>query len=420
MHIEQSTLPSGLTVVSGTMPDFESAALLVMVNAGARDEIAAHNGVAHFLEHMAFKGTATRSAFDIAVQIECLGADINAFTSREVTAYYIDGPRDVMGEALTILGDVLTASRFAAADIDLERGVIAQEIARRNDNPGALCGEGLYATAYPGHAMGRTVLGDPEFVAGATREDLLGFIGQHYLTGRMVVVATGNIEHAWLVDRVAAAFAALPQGTTGQTRTKPEYTGGQYLHVRKDFSQVNMALAFPSVALDAPGQIAHQLLAAALGDGMSSPLFQEVREKRGLVYGVGAFSSHADDGGLLGISAGMTPDNLGAVLETSCIEARRCTETIGARDFMRARNMFLAQLASVKERPFPLARYLAGQFFRHGVARGPEGDIARIRAVAIDELRDAAREVFAGAPTLSLVGPMGEADYLATVRAAFA
>ena len=420
MRIEQTTLPSGLTVISGTLPDFESASLMVVVNAGARDEIEARNGVAHFLEHMAFKGTTTRSAFDIAVQIECLGADINAFTSREVTAYYIDGPRDVMAEALTILGDVLTASRFDPADIDLERGVIAQEIARRNDNPGALCGEGLYATAYPDHPMGRTILGNPDFVATAARDDLLAFIGQHYLTGRMVVVATGNIEHAWLVDAVVKSFATLPQGATGKERVKPVYAGGQHLYFRKDFSQVNMALAFPSVALDAPTQIAHQLLAGALGEGMSSPLFQEVREKRGLVYGVGAFSSHGDDSGLFGISAGMTPGNLTAVLETACIEARRCRDVIGDRDFMRARNMFLAQLASVKERPFPLARYLAGQFFRHGVARGPEGDIARIRAVAIDELRDAARDVFRGAPTLSLVGPMPEADYLATVTAALA
>ena len=420
MRIEQSTLPSGLTVISGTLPDFESASLLVMVNAGARDESAACNGVAHFLEHMAFKGTATRTAFDIAVQIECLGADINAFTSREATAYYIDGPRHVMEEALVILGDVLSASRFDTADIDMERGVIAQEIARRNDNPGALCGEGLYATAYPNHPMGRTILGNPDFVANATRDDLLAFIGRHYRTGRMVVVATGNIEHAWLVDHVARNFASLPQGSTGKTRTEPRYAGGQFLHFRKDFSQVNMALAFPSVALDAPDQIAHQLLAAALGDGMSSPLFQEVREKRGLVYGVGAFSSHGDDSGLFGISAGMTLANLPAVLETACIEARRSTETIGERDFMRARNMFLAQLASVKERPFPLARYLAGQFFRHGQARGPEGDIARIRAVTIEELLRAAKTVFAGRPTLSLVGPMDEADHLATVTATLA
>ena len=420
MRIEQTTLPSGLTVISATLPDFESASLMVVVNAGARDETEERNGVAHFLEHMAFKGTTTRSAFDIAVQIECLGADINAFTSREATAYYIDGPRDVMEEALTILGDVLTASRFDTADVDMERGVIAQEIAGRNDNPGALCGEGLYATAYPDHPLGRTILGNPDFVAHATRDDLQAFVRQHYMTGRMVVVATGNIEHAWLVDHVANRFAALPQGATGKARVLPVYAGGQHLYFRKDFSQINMALAFPSVALDAPKQIAHQLLAGALGDGMSSPLFQEVREKRGLVYGVGAMSSHGDDSGLFAIAAAMTPEHLTAVLETACTEARRCTETIGDRDFMRARNMSLAQLAAVKERPFPLARYLAGQFFRHGMARGPEGDIARIRAVEIGELRDAAREIFAGTPTLSLVGPMAEADYIGTVKAVFA
>ena len=420
MLIEQSTLPGGLTVISARLADFESAAVMVVVRAGSRDESAGQNGVAHFLEHMAFKGTERRTALDIAVEIECLGAQINAFTSQEMTAYHITGLKDAVADALAILGDVLTGSRYDVADVAMERGVIAQEIARKNDDPGSLCSEGFIATAYPNQPMGRTVLGDPAFVAAATRGDLLDFVRRHYATGRMVVVATGDIGHAWLCDRVAEHFAAIPAGLGEGEREKPAYAGGQFIHTRADFKQVNLVLGFPSVAVDAPGFLAHKLLSLALGHGMSSPLFQEVRQKRGLVYGVGAGSSHGSDSGIIAIQAGMTPENLAAVLEVSCIEAKRVMTAIDPRDFKRARNMMLAELASVKERPFQLGMYLAGQFFRHGTARGPEEDMRAVREVEIAALSEAAQAVFSAPPTLALVGPLEEADYLATARTALA
>jgi predicted Zn-dependent peptidase len=304
--------------------------------------------------------------------------------------------------------------------VALERGVIAQEIARKNDDPGALCSEGFVATAYPGHPLGRTVLGDPAFVAKATREDLLDFVGRNYTTGQMVVVASGDIDHGWLCEAAARHFAAVPARNGASERVAPVYVGGQFIHHRDDFKQVNLALGFPSVPVDVPGFLDHKLMALALGYGMSSPLFQEVRQKRGLVYGVGSGSNHGSDAGIVAIQAGMTPENLDAVLEVSCGEARKCALAIEDGDFVRARNAMLSELASVKERPFQLALYLAGQFFRHGTARGPRADVAALRTVRIDDLVAAARTVFAGAPTLSLVGPVPEADYLAIVRAALA
>jgi predicted Zn-dependent peptidase len=418
MQIEQTTLPSGLAVISARLPEFESAAVMVVVRAGSRDEDDAHSGAAHFLEHMAFKGTATRTALEIAMRIERLGAQINAFTSQEMTAYHITGLKDALPDALEILGDVLTRSRFDVADVALERGVIAQEIARKNDDPGALCSEGFVATAYPGHPLGRTVLGDPAFVARATRDDLLDFVGRNYTTRRMVVVASGDIAHDWLCEQAALRFADIPGGSGVGERVAPVYAGGQHIHARADFKQVNLALGFPSVAVDAPGFLAHKLMSLALGYGMSSPLFQEVRQKRGLVYGVGAGSNHGSDAGMVAIQAGMTPENLVDVIDVACGEAKRCGAAIEEGDFVRARNAMLSELASVKERPFQLALYLAGQFFRHGTARGPQSDVAALRQVTIEDLVGAAATVFAGAPTLSLVGPVPEGDYLATVRAA--
>ena len=421
MQIRQTTLPSGLTVVSARLPEFESAAVMVGVRAGSRDETPARSGVAHFLEHMAFKGTESRSALDIAVQIECLGAQINAFTSQEITAYHITGLKDAVGDALAILGDVLTRSRFDEADIANERAVIAQEIARRNDDPGSLCIEGCLATLYPGHPLARPVLGDPAFVAAASRADLLDFVARHYATGEMVVVATGDIDHAWLCDGVAEHFAAIPQGVGEGGRAAPAPHGGQFVLDRADFKQISLALAFPSVPVDSPRFAADKLLSLALGQGLSSPLFQEVRQKRGLVYGVGAGSSHGSDFGLFLVQAGMTPENLAPFIEVAGAELARAREGVAERDFVRARNVMLAELAAVKERPFQLASYLAGQFFRHGVADGPQRDIDLVRAVAPAALVESARALLAGPPVLALVGPLGgEADHLATLHTALA
>jgi predicted Zn-dependent peptidase len=418
VQIDQTTLPGGLTVVTARLADFETAAIMVVVRAGSRDETPDNNGIAHFLEHMAFKGTATRSAFDIAVEIECLGAQINAFTSQEMTTYMIVGLKDAVADALAILGDVLLRSRYAPEDIALERNVITQEIARMGDDPSAVCNLGFLATAYPDHPIGRPVLGTAAFVAAAERADLLDFVTRHYNAHETVVVATGDVEHRGIVELAERHLGGLPGDRAAAARTAPFYAGGFYRHVRDDFKQVSVALGFPSVAVDTPGFYAHKLLSVAMGHGISSPLFQEVRHKRGLVYGVGAHSTHGSDFGLLGIWGGMTQENLRPFLEVICAEALRTTDAVQERDFIRARNVALAELATVKERPFQLGMYLAGQFFRHGRATGPEVDLEMVRAVTINDLRDAARKVFAGAPTLSLVGPIEETDHLATVRAA--
>jgi predicted Zn-dependent peptidase len=420
MDIQQTTLPTGLTVVTARLPDFETASVVVVVRAGSRDEQAANSGVAHFLEHMAFKGTSNRTAFDIAVEIECLGASVNAFTSQEMTAYHIVGLKDSVAEAVGILGDVLTASLFADADVELERNVIAQEIARSGDDPHSLCIEGFLATLFPDQPLGRPILGDPGFVARAAREDLLAFTGCHYRTSNMVVVAAGDVNHDWLVELTSRHFAALPEGERPPARQPPVYGGGFYRHQRDDQKQVNVVIGLPSVPVGAPEFRAHKMLSIALGSGMSSPLFQEIRQKRGLVYGVGAGSNHGTDFGMLLIQAGMTPENLNEFLNVACAEALRITDGVEERDFVRARNGLLAELATVKERPFQLSLYLASQFFREGRATGPQIDLDAVRRVSITDVKQAAQMVMAGQPTLSLVGPVGDQDYLRIVTSALA
>jgi predicted Zn-dependent peptidase len=415
MQIKETALSGGLTVITANLPGFESAAVAATVRAGSRDETVHNNGVAHLLEHMAFKGTQSRSALDIALEIEVLGASINAFTSQEQTTYYVSGLKHTVPDAVNILADVLTDSRFAASDLDVERGVISQEIARSLDDPNGLAMEGFNAAAYADQPLGRTVLGQPDFIGRATRDDLIAFVNDNYHARNMVLVATGAIDHDWFLELVGRRFAAIPDLSV-PSRALAHYVGGMHRTERSDFKQVNVYLGFPSVPLGDDAYAAHRMLALALGYGMSSPLFQEVREKRGLAYAVGATSVHGTDFGHLVTYGGMTPEKLERFLLVVCQELLRCTSSIGPSDLERARNVVLAHLATVRERPFNLAFYLSHQFFRFGHAIGPDIDIEAVRRVRLEDLPVAARQVLAGAPTISLVGPVPEADYLAIVR----
>jgi predicted Zn-dependent peptidase len=412
-------LAGGVTVVTAALPGFASAAVTVTVRAGSRDEGSRNSGVAHLLEHMAFKGTATRSSFDISAAIEMLGASINAFTGQEQTTYYVTGLRHTVPDAVEILGDVLTSSRFAPADLDTERGVIAQEIARSRDDPRGLAYEGFSRAAYPGQSIGRPVLGDAEFIASATRDDLLDFVETNYCARNTVVAAAGAVEHAAFVDLVNEWLAAIPDNPP-PPRSGASYVGGYHVETRADFKQINVVLGLPSVPLDHPDRMAHQMLGAALGGGMSSPLFQEVREKRGLVYAVGASSSHGSDLGQFLVTGGMTPPNLEEFLRVASAELARVGDHIEPRDVQRARNGMLAQYATVRERPFNLALYLAQQVLRSGQAVGPAPDIAAIEAVTLEDVLRVARALIAQPPTLSLVGPVPEVDHLVLVREALA
>ncbi len=278
--------------------------------------------------------------------------------------------------------------------------------------------EGFIHAMYPGQSMGRPVLGDPAFVARASRDDLLDFIGRNYVSGNMLVVGSGDIEHDWFCRLVGDHFAAIPDAPAPEGRTAPDYAGGVFRLERNDFKQINVVLGFPSVAARSADVNAHKMLGLALGNGMSSPLFQEVRQKRGLVYGVGAGTNHGSDFGLMAIQAGMTPENLETCLKVVSEEAQRITTQVQERDFTRARNRLLAELATVKERPFQLALYLAGQFFRDGEATGPQVDLDAVRAVTIADLKHAAGVMLSAPPTLAMVGPVPERDYLGIVTAA--
>ena len=418
MNIEQSVLANGLRVISVNLPGFHSAAVAAFVRAGARQESAENNGIAHFLEHMAFKGTQRRSALQIGAEIEVLGSNINAYTSHDQTAYFVTGLKSGVPQSVAILGDVLTGSVFNPSDIAVEQGVILQEIRRAADNPSHVAYDGYGMTAYPDQALGRPILGRAAFIESVERAHFTHFVGQNYFADNMVVVGTGDLEHAAFVALVDTHFAALPSRGAAAPAVPARYVGGAICNREKDFEQVTILLGLRSVPETDPTVFAHKVLARALGGGMSSPLFQEVREKRGLVYSVHAYSDHGHDHGDFVIFAGTTAKHVDELLSVACAELVKTVEHVSDQDMARAKNALLVGLATARERPFSLAQGIAGSLFDRGVVLTPEEVMRKVEAVSVDEVRQAARQVIASTPTISLVGPVPEADYHARVVAA--
>ena len=279
-----STLSSGLRVATETLPGMESVTVAVTVDVGARFEREEDGGISHMLEHMAFKGTKRRSARDIAEEMDMVGGNMNAYTSLENTVYYTRVLKDDVPLAVDMLADIMQHSVFDEVELARERDVILQEIAMHYDTPDDLVFDYFSETAYPGQPVGRSILGTAERVNSFTRDDLTRYMGSHYHTPHMVVTAAGNIDHEAFVKLVGENFDSLP-GSRHEIAERAKYVGGEK-RVKRKLEQLHLALGFESVSFQHPDYYAWQVLSTILGGGMSSRLFQEVREKRGLAYTV--------------------------------------------------------------------------------------------------------------------------------------
>ena len=300
--IRVTRLPSGLTVVTETMDRVETVSFGAYIATGTRNETEAENGASHFLEHMAFKGTERRTAAEIAEAIENVGGHINAYTAREQTAYYVKLLKEDLALGADIIGDILTHSTFAPDELERERGVILQEIGQANDTPDDIIFDRFQETAFPGQPMGRPVLGTEAGIRGMERGQLTGYMRRHYAAGNVVVAGAGALQHDTVVELARKHFADLPSEMP--SRFVPgAYAGGEFREAR-ELDQVHIVLGFPSVAYADPDYYPALLLSTLLGGGMSSRLFQEIREKRGLVYSIYSFAAPFIDGGLFGIYAG--------------------------------------------------------------------------------------------------------------------
>jgi predicted Zn-dependent peptidase len=416
--IQVTRLPSGLTVVTERMERVETVSIGAYVSAGSRNETEQENGVSHFLEHMAFKGTETRSAAQIAEEIENVGGHINAYTAREQTAYYVKLLKEDAALGVDIIGDILTHSTFEPEELERERSVILQEIGQANDTPDDIIFDHFQATAYPDQALGRAVLGSADAIRTMSRATLTGYMGRNYARGNIVVAATGKLHHQQILDLVQQHFADLPAQAPSRFDTAT-YKGGDFREDR-DLDQVHVVLGFPSVGYSDPDYYSTLLMSTLLGGGMSSRLFQEIREKRGLVYSIYSFTAPFQDGGLLGIYAGTGESEAGELVPVMLQELRNVQAHVTEPELNRARAQLKSSLLMSQESTGSRCEQLARQMQTFGRVIQTEETLAKINAVTTGDIRRTATRHFRAVPTLATVGPAEHVPGLSAIVDALA
>ncbi len=413
MTIRVSRLPSGLTVVTEQMDRVETVSLGAYVAAGTRNETEAENGASHFLEHMAFKGTERRSASAIAEAVEDVGGHINAYTAREQTAYYVKLLKEDLALGADIIGDILTHSTFAPEELERERGVILQEIGQANDTPDDIVFDHFQETAYPDQPMGRPTLGREDGIKGMARDMLTGYMRQHYTTANTVVAAAGALDHDRVLALAAEHFADLPSAAAPKPLPSL-YRGGEFREGR-ELDQVHIVLGFPAMAYGDADFYPSLLLSTLLGGGMSSRLFQEIRERRGLVYSIYSFTAPALDGGLFGIYAGTGEDEAKELVPVTLEELRRVQLDANEDELRRARAQVKAGLLMSLESTGSRCEQLARQMQVFGRIIPVAETVAKIEAVTLADIRRAAARVFRGRPTLAALGPTDHVPHLVDI-----
>lgn len=413
------TLDNGLRVASQHMPGLETVAVGVWVDSGARGEPAPLNGISHLLEHMAFKGTRRRDAFAIAAEIEAVGGHLNAYTSREHTAYYARTLAEDLPLAVDLLGDILLESTFAEDELAREKDVIVQEIGQARDTPDDIVFDHFQEAAYPDQPIGRSVLGTPERVSALGADALRDWLKSRYTAPRMVLSAAGAVDHERLCDLARESFAGLPAGAAPQAPTA-RYGGGER-RIDRDLEQLHLVLGCEGVSYDDEAFPALQVLSTLLGGGMSSRLFQEAREKRGLAYAIYSFASSYVDGGLFGVYAGCAPRDGAALLGVVLREIAGVREGAGADEIARAQAQLRAGILMSMESAFSRCERAARQLLIHGAPRSVAETVARIEAVDEAAVRACAARTLAGSrPTLAVIGPVADTPGYDAVAAGLA
>ena len=406
MSVEVTTLPNGLRVISDAMPHLETTAIGIWVGSGSRHESAAEHGLSHFLEHMAFKGTNRRSARAIAEEIETAGGDLNAATSTEQTAYYARVLAADTPLALDILADILTDSTFDEAEIAREKQVVLQEIAAVEDTPDDLVYELLTEAAYPGQPVGRPILGTAETVAALNRTDLVGYVASHYRAGNMIAAAAGAVDHERFVADVARQFGQLPPAPA-TTATAATYRGGDS-RLKRRLEQAHITVGFEGFSFHDPAHYAAHIFSHAVGGGMSSRLFQTVREERGLAYAIHSFDWAYEDTGLFGFYAATASSNIADLMPVALDTLAEATETLSEAEVARAKAQLKVSLLTALESSSARAEQIARQHLAFGRIIPREEIIAKVDAITVDDARRAGAAMLATAPTVAAVGPVSE------------
>lgn len=414
--VRKTVLPGGLRIITETLPTVRSATFGIWAHVGSRDETPSLNGATHYLEHLLFKGTKRRSALDISAPIDAVGGEMNAFTAKEYTCYYARVLDTDLPLAIDVVCDMLTGSVIRPEDVDAERGVILEEIAMTEDDPGD-CVHDLFAHTLLGDtALGRPVLGSVETVEGLTRDRIARFYRRHYDPTHLVVAAAGNVDHAKVVRQVRAAFeraGAMGRGDAAPIGPRAGHqairAAGRMEVLDRRTEQAHVILGMPGVSRHDERRWALSVLSAALGGGMSSRLFQEVREKRGLAYSVYSYASGFADCGLFGVYAGCRPGQVQDVLKLCRAELDQvAAHGLTDDEVRRAVGQLSGATVLGLEDTGAIMHRIGKSELCWGEQLSVDDMLGRIRDVTPDDVRAVARDVLGQQPSLAAIGPLGD------------
>ena len=401
MH-HTTTLANGLTVVTVPLAGIETAAIGLHFDIGSRHEAPAQNGVAHMVEHMVFKGTAARSARRIAEEIEDVGGQLNAYTARDTTVLHARVLSGDVGLAVEMIADLACAPVLDPGELEKERHVVLQELGEATDTPDDIIHDHLQLAAYADQPLGRSVLGTQASIGALSAADCRDWITANFTGGAAVLSAAGRVDHAALVDLAERHLGGLPAGAAASTALA-RFTGGAHADKRK-FEQAHLTLGWEGPAQTAPEQTAMQLFACAAGGGMSSRLFQEVREERGLAYSIWAHHTPFTDTGLFSVYLACAPAEAARARDLTTRVLAEAAAGLDEAELARARAQLKAGLLMSLEGASGWSEFAARQWLIHRRAVTPVEIVARIDACGVDQVRAAAAAMLARAPASATVG----------------
>ncbi len=402
-NVNLTQLDNGLRVVTKTVENFESVVLGYWVSAGAVCETESDSGISHFLEHMAFKGTTTRSAKQIAEEIESVGGYSNAYTSRETTAFHTKLLKEDKNIGINILSDILQNPTFLKEELERERGVILQEISQTNDTPDDIIFDYFQSVAFPNQSMGRPILGSVEVVSQISADDLRNYRNRYYNADNIVFGAVGNISHDDILDYANKYFQNFSSNKTPIKKSSYGYVGGCYSDVR-DLEQSHIIIGFDGVSNTSNDYYTMSIFSSILGGGMSSRLFQEVREKRGLVYSIYSFSSSYRNNGLFGIYAATSPEKLAELADVASVELIKMSQNITEDEFNRTKAQFRASLLMSQESSSSLCEQIANQTMIFGKPLSRNEILSKIDRVTIEDVKILAKKIIETNTSVVTVG----------------
>jgi predicted Zn-dependent peptidase len=408
--IRTAPLPAGITVVTEPMPDVRSVALGFWVGVGARDEAAREAGASHFLEHLLFKGTEDRAAAEIAEAVDAVGGELNAFTTKDHTAFHVRVLAEDLELALDVLSDIMWRPAFREEEVEAERQVILEELLMQADEPEDLALELLASALWPGHPLGREVLGDESSVSSMGVDDLREFHARRYRPGVIVLAAAGLVDHDRLIDEVQDRFvrSGRPPGGEPPVRAAPSLPSQRLVVRRRQTEQAHLVLGLPCVTRHDPDRHAATLLAQILGGGASSRLFQEVRERRGLAYSVYAERTGYDDTGVLAVYAGTAPARAAETLRVVSGEVERLAEGVSARELEVARGGIVGSMALGLEDSGARMHRIGRSLLLHHDVPTVDAVVEAFSLVTPDDVRRVAERLLESSPTLAVVSPLPE------------